>query len=161
MRESATSFGITFDLAGKEIVLHSLSELAGQVDGIAAGDWAVGLPPGMRVDLGQIGAQLEAIVGVFDGDFRVTHLKNFDTGVDDLNALLLNIEKHIAQAHLGIEAFRLHRPVGGDLEYTLGLSITWPNEQDGEGWNLMPALDFKIMGLFLTVTNEGTSVGGE
>lgn len=154
------SLGIVLEINDKIIPLRPKTALNRiKTDGIE-----VGLPAGLRVDLGPIGEDIDTIIQMFDSDWADGTLSN---KLSSLPEPLDTIAEKVVNAHFSIEAFHLSiKPnTPGDSatlktdesikSFTLGMSLTWdPNASDAKAQP--PELGgVKLRGIFLTLSNEG------
>lgn len=170
MAEMSISLGIMIEIDGKQITLQPSKEMAKLAKDKAGKDATSGpgtianrgieaeLPPGMRVDLGQVGERINDIVGVFQPGFDIEKLC-IDTGVEQIDKKIQDIVNWLAQAHFGIEALHLKIPAKeGDkrppIQYMIGFSLTWP----GDAGKIHDDIDLALKGIYLNITNEGTTV---
>jgi hypothetical protein len=112
--------------------------------------WELGLPPGIRVELGTVSQAFDGIMETFDSDYRYDKLEDDIKGNETLAGLVQGLGDAmicIEEAH--IKKVKEAQPEPASTSFRLGFSLSW---SDPGGAKLVGKVGLK--GIYLTIAKE-------
>jgi hypothetical protein len=151
-------FGVVLEINGKLIPLEPVSA----INKIKQEGIEVGLPPGMRVDLGEIGDTVDEVIKIFDDDWGTApNTVKDQLASTDLPDPVQAIANKLLSARFAVEALHMKmKPTAPDgsgtweKKYTLGMSLTWDPNATSDDAKPPELAGVGLRGIYLTFTNE-------